>query len=95
MVPRPRLRRRVCFNPEVTYFKPAGVPLKQLEEVTLTYDELEALRLKNTLNLDQKEAAEKMNVSQPTLHRILLSAREKVTEALVKGKAIKIEKRGW
>jgi len=94
MVPRPRLRRRVRFNPEVTYFKPAGVPLKQLEEVTLSYDELEALRLKNTLNLDQKEAAEKMNVSQPTLHRILLSAREKVTEALVNGKAIKIEKRG-
>jgi uncharacterized protein len=93
MVPRPRLRRRVRFNPEITYFKPAGVPLKQLEEVTLSYDELEALRLKNTLNLDQKEAAGKMNVSQPTFHRILLSAREKVTEALVKGKAIKIEKR--
>jgi len=55
MVPRPRLRRRVRFNPEVTYFKPAGVPLKQLEEVTLSYDELESLRLKNTLNLDQKK----------------------------------------
>ncbi|MBU1622035.1 MAG: DUF134 domain-containing protein [Nanoarchaeota archaeon] len=93
-MPRPRLRRRVRFNPEITYFKPAGVPLKQLEEVILSYDELEALRLKNTLNLDQKEAAEKMNVSQPTFHRILLSAREKVTEALVNGKAIKIEKRG-
>ncbi|MBU1111575.1 MAG: DUF134 domain-containing protein [archaeon] len=91
MSPRPRLMRRVCFNPDVTYFKPAGVPLKQLEEVVLRADELEALRLKNTLNLDQKEAALKMNISQPTFHRILLFAREKVTDALVHGKAIKIE----
>ncbi|MBR9683804.1 DUF134 domain-containing protein [Candidatus Woesearchaeota archaeon] len=91
MVPRPRLRRRVRFNPEVTYFKPAGVPLRKLEEVVISREELEALRLKNTLNLEQKKAAERMNVSQPTFHRILLSAREKVTEALVKGKAIKIE----
>ena len=94
-MPRPRLRRRVCFNPKVTYFKPAGVPLRLLEEVILSHDELEALRLKNTLNLDQKEAAAKMDISQPTFHRILLSAREKVTEALVKGKAIKIEKKKY
>jgi uncharacterized protein len=93
-MPRPKLRRRVRFNPKITYFKPAGIPLKQLKEVIINHDELEALRLKNNLNLDQKEVAKRMNVSQPTLHRILLSAKEKITEALVKGKAIKIEKRG-
>jgi len=92
MTPRPRLRRKVRFNPEITYFKPAGVPLKQLEEVILSAAELEALRLKDHLQLDQNEAAEKMQVSQSTFHRILLSARKKVTEVLVKGKAIKIEK---
>ena len=93
MVPRPRLKRRVHFNPNVTYFKPRGIPLKELEEVTISTDELEALRLKNVLELDQTEAADKLGVSQPTFHRTLLSANKKITEALVKGKAIRIEKR--
>ena len=93
MVPRPRLKRRVRFNPNITYFKPRGIPLKELEEVTISTDELEALRLKNFLELDQTEAADKLGVSQPTFHRTLLSANKKITEALVKGKAIRIEKR--
>ncbi|MFH1405654.1 MAG: DUF134 domain-containing protein [Nanoarchaeota archaeon] len=74
------------------YFKPAGIPLRQLEEISLAKDELEALRLKYVLDLEQVEAAEKMGVSQPTFHRILSSAIKKVADALVKGKAIKIEK---
>ena len=93
MVPRPKLKRRVRFNPNVTYFKPRGIPLKELEEMTLSADELEALRLKHFLELDQTEAAEKLGVSQPTFHRVLLSANKKITEALIKGKAIRIEKR--
>jgi len=91
--PRPKLRRRVQFNPEVTYFKPAGIPLNQLQEVILNPDELEALRLQNILKLDQIESAKKMEISQPTLHRILLSAKEKITDALVNGKAIRIDNR--
>ena len=67
--------------------------MKELEEVTISTDELEALRLKNFLELDQTEAADKLGVSQPTFHRTLLSANKKITEALVKGKAIRIEKR--
>ncbi|MFH1802955.1 MAG: DUF134 domain-containing protein [archaeon] len=90
-MPRPRLRRRICFNPAVTYFKPAGIPLKTLEEVTIKQDELEALRLNNLKGLSQEEAAEQMKISQPTLHRLLVEARKKVTDALVNGKAIKIE----
>jgi uncharacterized protein len=92
MTPRPRLRRRVGFIPKVTYFKPAGIRLIELEETILLPEELEALRLKDFQNHDQKEAAEKMQVSQPTFHRILLVARKKVAEALVTGKAIRIEK---
>jgi len=93
MVPRPRLRRRVRFSPEITYFKPRGIPLKSLEEVKLTMEELEALRLKDFQGLDQNKAAEKMNISQPTFHRTLLTARKKIAEALVNGKAVKIDKR--
>jgi len=91
MSPRPRLRRRVRFQPDITFFKPAGVMLRDLKEISLTFEELEALRLKDFLSLNQKEAAEKMKISQPTFHRVLLAARKKVAEAIVNGKAIKIE----
>ena len=91
-MPRPRLRRKIRFFPEITYFKPAGVPLRELEEVIINSDELEALRLKNIKQLDQEQAAKQMHISQSTFHRILLEARKKTTEALVNGKAIRIEK---
>ena len=91
-MPRPRLRRRIGFDPEVTFFKPAGVPLRELEEITIDEDELEVIRLKDFLGLEQKEAAEKMNISQPTFHRTLLVARKKVSQALVEGKAIALKK---
>ena len=88
---RPRRCRRVRFRPDTTYFKPAGIPTRELEEVILTVDELEALRLKDIEGNDQETAAKKMNISQPTFFRLLDSARKKVSEAIVKGKAIKIE----
>ncbi len=88
---RPKLCRRVSSEPNITYFKPAGVRLLHLEDVKLNVDELEAIKLKDFFNLDQKEAAERMKVSQPTMHRLLQSARRKIAEALVKGKAIRIE----
>lgn len=90
-MPRPRLCRRVSFKPRTTYFKPAGVRITELNEIILTVDEIEALRLKDLLELDQEKAAKEMNISQPTFHRLILSARKKVSEAIVKGKAIKIE----
>ena len=89
---RPIKPRRVLFNPDVVYFKPRAVPLSMLEEVDLGIDELESLRLCDLMNLEQKEAAKKMKISQSTLQRILTSARKKVTEALINGKAIKIRK---
>jgi len=90
-MPRPRLCRRVWFQPGTTYFKPAGVPMAGLTDIVLTVDELEAIRLKDHEGMEQEEAAKKMNISQPTFHRLVLSARKKVAEALVNGKAIKIE----
>ena len=64
--------------------------MSDLEEVELAMDELEALRLCDLMDLDQTKAAEKMKISQSTLQRILVSARKKTAEALIKGKAIKI-----
>jgi len=87
---RPIKPRRVLFDPNVVYFKPRALPLSMLEEVDLNVDELEALRLCDLKDLEQKEAAKKMKISQSTLQRILASARKKVAEALVGGKAIKI-----
>ena len=89
-MPRPRLNRRIRFNPNVTYFKPQGIPMRFLETVKLTAEELEALRLKNLKDLDQTQCAEMMKTSQSTFQRILSSAYKKITEALVNGKAIKI-----
>lgn len=90
-MPRPRRFRKISSKPDITYFKPAGVPINKLEIITLGLEELEAIRLKDFLLLDQKECSEKMNISQPTFHRLLIIAREKISKALVNGNAIKIE----
>jgi len=78
------------FNPNITYFKPQGIPLKMLEEVVLERDELEALKLHDVDNLEQKKAAERMKISQPTFARILNSAHKKIADSLIKGKAIRV-----
>lgn len=88
---RPPKCRRVEFVPEVTYFKPAGVPLVELEEISLTVEELEAVRLKDLEGLEQESCAGRMHISRPTFHRILGAARRKIAQALVSGSAIRIE----
>ncbi len=90
-MPRPKKCRWVYCEPSVTMFKPRGVPTVSLEKVTLAVDEFEAVRLKDLEQLEQEEVAAKMNVSQPTLHRILQSARRKIADSLVHGKALVIE----
>jgi len=87
---RPRKTKFVEFEPGVTYFKPRAVPLNKLREVELTLDELETLRLSNIEKLSQTDAAARMNIHQSTFQRTLTRAREKTTDALVNGKAIKI-----
>ena len=90
-MPRPRKCRRVESVPGTTYFKPAGIPMRMLEDIHLTVDEVEALRLKELEELDQESSAEKMGISRPTFQRILSSARKKTADALLNGKAIRIE----
>ncbi|MFH0952523.1 MAG: DUF134 domain-containing protein [Patescibacteria group bacterium] len=89
---RPRLFRRIRFNPRVTFYKPRGVPLRLLEIIELTGEEVEAMRLKNVVGLDQTESAKKMKTSQTTFQRILSSAYAKISKALIEGKAISIRK---
>ena len=90
-MPRPFKPRRVQAVPRVTYFKPSGIPMSLLQEIVLTVDELEALRLKDLEGLEQHDCAVRMNVAQSTLQRILTSARRKVARAVVEGKALRIQ----
>lgn len=91
-MPRPKLCRKISFNPDITYFKPQGVPMRELEVVKLDGEEIEAYRLRHIEDLDQTEAAKKMATSQSTYQRILCSAYRKVADALINGKAIEIIK---
>lgn len=90
-MPRPFCPRRIRGFPSSNYFRPEGAHPSELEEVILTLDELEAIRLADLEGLYQEEAAERMGISRPTFGRILDSAHRKVAEAIVAGKALKIE----
>jgi len=88
---RPKKERLIACNPEVTYFKPRAIPLAELEEVALGLEEIEALKLKFLDNLEQEEAAKKMGISRTTFWRIFSNAGRKISDALINGKAIRIE----
>ncbi len=88
---RPKKERRIENIPESKFYKPAGIPNARLERVSLTFEEVEAVRLKDLEGLNQQEAADKMEVSRPTFQRILTEARQKIAEALIEGKSLKFE----
>ncbi|NTU93450.1 MAG: DUF134 domain-containing protein [Chlorobiaceae bacterium] len=88
---RPVNCRKVEGLPKVTCFMPEGISPAKLQNVVLSVDEIEAIRLADMLGLYQADAAEKMMVSRQTFGRIIQSARKKVAEALVEGKTICIE----
>jgi len=88
---RPKISRFIQTEPEITYFKPRGIPLIHLKEISLSVEEFEALRLHDVKNLKEADACKKMKISRTTFHRILVSAQKKVSDALVHGKAIRIE----
>ena len=90
-MPRPEKFRRIGQKPASNYYKPRGIPLSVLELVTLTFDELEAVRLADLEGMYQEKAADKMNVSRQTFGRIIESAHKKIADALVNGKALSIE----
>lgn len=83
--------RCVASIPEVTFFKPVGIPYRLLKEVCLSVEEAEAIRLKDLEGLEQTDCARRMNISRPTFHRVLAAARSKLADALLNGKAIRIE----
>jgi len=88
---RPQKSRLVTIDPQISYFKPRGVPMIDLEQVQLTVDELEALRLADFLGMSQEEAGKQMGVSRATFGRIVEQARKTVADALIHGKAINVE----
>lgn len=90
-MPRPTEKRRVECPPPCGYFKPAGIRAVALEEVRLTVDEYEVLRLIDYEGAYQEQAAEAMGVSRQTIGRIAESARRKVADVLVNAKALRIE----
>ncbi|MCX5796715.1 MAG: DUF134 domain-containing protein [Elusimicrobia bacterium] len=88
---RPVKCRFVAREPGVTYFKPQGVPSDGLREIVLGFDELEALRLADLEGLYQEDAAARMQVSRPTFGNIIRSAHAKIAQAIINGKALRIE----
>jgi predicted DNA-binding protein (UPF0251 family) len=88
---RPCCPRRVGRLPDVVFFKPAGIPMRELEERVLTLDELEAMRLADCERLAQVECAKRMAISRQTFGRILARARRTVAACLTSGQALRIE----
>lgn len=88
---KPKKSRKVKYPPMAVYFKPQGIPMFHLQQVTLSLDEYEAIRLVDYEHHDQEEAAQMMAVSRPTCARIVESAHKKIAEALTLAKAIRIE----
>jgi len=87
---RPRKYRHIRHNAVVRFYKPQGVPVRQLRIVALRDEELEALSLADVQGLEHEKAAASMNVSRPTFSRVLAEARRSVATALVEGAALQI-----
>lgn len=86
-----RYDRRVFCYPLTKYFKPVGIRFRDLKEVLISKNEFEALHLKDFCDLEQKEAAKKMNISQSTFCRLIKAGRKKIVQALINNQVIKIE----
>lgn len=87
---RPKKCRWISFNHNAYYYKPRGIPIKELEEITLSTDEIEAIRLADYEELDQIPASALMKISRSTFSRIINEAHHKIATALIEGKALKI-----
>ena len=90
-MPRRKRDRIVSKEPLVSVYKPAGIPAKDLDEILISVDEFETIRLADFEGLSQRDACTIMKISQPTFNRVLASARNKIAEALVEGHVLRIE----
>jgi len=91
-MPRPCKERRIRGRPNSSYFKPAGKRIIDLKESFINLSEFESIRLVDLKEISQEDAGKEMGISQSTLSRLLKSGRKKIADAIVNGKAIKIEK---
>ena len=87
-MPRPRIFRRISEEPLTRCFKPENDNIESLKPITITLDEFEAIRLRDYHNIQQIRSAEIMEISQPTFHRTLTSARKKIAKALIEGNTL-------
>ena len=90
-MPRPTKCRRIFYSPDFICFKPAGIPGKNLEQVILTLDEFEAIRLADSEGLYQEDSAKQMNISRQTFGNIITSAHKKIADCIINGKILKLE----
>jgi len=88
---RPKKDRLVGFNPKINYFKPRGIPVLDLEEVCLTIDERESIRLADLEDMSHELAGRQMGVSRATFGRIVQRARNIIADAIINGKAVRVE----
>jgi predicted DNA-binding protein (UPF0251 family) len=88
---RPKKNRLVRFDPKINYFKPRGIPVFDLAEVCLTVDEREAIRLADLLDMSHEDAGRQMGVSRATFGRIVQNARKTIADAIINGKAVRVE----
>jgi len=87
---RNRLQRRIGYSFRDLYYKPRGVPLRQLDEVAITKEELETLRLRFIEKLEQVDAAKRMGISRSQYQRDITAAMKKITKCIIEGKALRI-----
>lgn len=93
---RPKKFRKVCTEPKTKLFVPSEISCCEVEDkeqdaVVLNVEEFEVIRLIDQRDLDQIETAEKMEIARSTVQRIYKEARAKIADAIVNGKALKIE----
>ena len=90
-MPRKKRKRRMQSPPKLAGLKPIGIRMRNIESISLHYDEYESIRLTDYKNLTQEQASKEMNISRPTFTRIYEKARQKIAKSLVECKAIIIE----
>jgi len=74
----------------VSFFKPAGIPMRELREIALDPDEFEVIKLIDVDGLDQTGVGKKLGVSRITIQRIYKSARVKIATAITEGQALRL-----
>jgi len=90
-MPRPRKLRRIYDLPKADYFKPGGIPLRDLKSVEISPEEIMMMKLVDFDGYEQEKAADIMKISRKTLWRDLTNTRKKIIDAIFNGKAIEIK----